>query len=275
MPINLFEMILWTFRRNENDVVNLYNSLSPIMQLSTEGDMLNFGYWDNSTDKPVEAQINLCDLTGKLANLSTAKSLVDVGSGMLGPARKWQLDYPDLEISSININYNQLKNSDTHFIQKINSTSRFLPFTESSVDRIIALESAQHFKPLEDFLLESKRILKDDGNLVLAIPVVNKNTSVISDLGILSFTWSSEHYTIESITSKINSVGFSITQSQKIGHNVYNPLAQYYFTHRKKLQERIRTKYSSTTEKILFKSLKKMAHASENNLIDYLLLKCA
>ena len=146
---------------------------------------------------------------------------------MLGPSRKWQFDYPALELSSININYNQLKNSDTHFIQKINSTSRFLPFTESSVDRIIALESAQHFKPLEDFLLESKRILKDDGNLVLAIPVVNKNTSVISDLGILSFTWSSEHYTIESITSKINSVGFSITQSQKIGHNVYNPLAQY------------------------------------------------
>ena len=275
MPINLFEMLLWTFRRNENDVVNLYDSLSPIMQLSTDGDMLNFGYWDNSVDKPVEAQRNLCDLTGKLANLSNAKSLVDVGSGMLGPARKWQSDYPDLEISSININYNQLKNSDTDFIQKINSTSRFLPFTDSSVDRIIALESAQHFKPLEDFLLESKRILKDDGNLVVAIPVVSKNASVISDLGILSFTWSSEHYTIESITSKINNVGFSITQSQKIGDSVYTPLAQYYFANRKKLQERIRTKYSSTTEKILCKSLEKMSHASENNLIDYLVLKCA
>jgi len=275
MPINLFEMLLWTFRRNENDVVNLYDSLSPIMQLSTDGDMLNFGYWDNSVDKPVEAQRNLCDLTGKLANLSNAKSLVDVGSGVLGPARKWQSDYPDLEISSININYNQLKNSDTDFIQKINSTSRFLPFTDSSVDRIIALESAQHFKPLEDFLLESKRILKDDGNLVVAIPVVSKNASVISDLGILSFTWSSEHYTIESITSKINNVGFSIIQSQKIGHNVYTPLAQYYFANRKKLQERIRTKYSSTTEKILCKSLEKMSHASENNLIDYLVLKCA
>ena len=274
MPINLFEMLLWTFRRNENDVVNLYDSLSPIMQLSTDGDMLNFGYWDNSTDKPVEAQKNLCEFTGKLANLSSAKSLVDVGSGMLGPARKWQLDYPDLEISSININYNQLKNSNTDFIQKINSTSRFLPFGDSTIDRIIALESAQHFKPLEDFLLESKRILKDDGNLVLAIPVVSKNASVISDLGILSFTWSSEHYTIESITSKINNVGFSITQSQKIGASVYTPLAQYYFANRKKLQERIRTKYSSATEKILCKSLEKMSHASENNLIDYIVLKC-
>ena len=274
MPINIFEMLLWTFRRNENDVVNLYDSLSPIMQLSTDGNMLNFGYWDDFADEPVEAQKNLCEFTSKLANLSNAKSLIDVGSGMLGPARKWQSDYPDLEISSININYNQLKNSDTDSIQKINSTSRFLPFTDSAVDRIIALESAQHFKPLEDFLLESKRILNDDGNLVVAIPVVSKNASVISDLGILSFTWSSEHYTIESITSKIISAGFSITQSQKIGHNVYIPLAQYYFTNRKKLQERIKTKYSSTTEKILFRSLEKMSHASENNLIDYLIVKC-
>jgi cyclopropane fatty-acyl-phospholipid synthase-like methyltransferase len=245
------------------------------MQLSTDGDMLNFGYWDNPADKPIEAQKNLCKLTGKFANLSNAKSLVDVGGGMLGPARKWQSDYPDLEISSININYNQLKNSDTDFIQKINSTSRFLPFTDNSVDRVIALESAQHFKPLENFFLESKRILKDDGNLVIAIPVVSKNASVITDLGILSFTWSSEHYTIESITSKIVSAGFSIIRSEKIGDSVYTPLAQYYFDHRKELQERIKTKYSSTTEKILFKSLKKMSDASKNNLIDYLIVKCA
>ena len=39
--------------------------------------------------------------------------------------------------------------------------------------------------------------------------------------------------------------------------------------------ERIRTKYSSATDKILCKSLEKMSHASENNLIEYLVLKCA
>ena len=175
MPINFFEMLLWTFRRNENDVVNLYDSLSPIMQLSTDGDMLNFGFWNKSTTTPIEAQNNLCEYTGNLANLSEAKSLIDVGSGILGPAKKWHLDYPKLEISAININYNQLKNSNSKHIEKFNATSRFLPFTNKSVDRIIALESAQHFKPLEDFLLESKRILKNNGILVLAIPIINKD----------------------------------------------------------------------------------------------------
>ncbi len=274
MPINLFEMLLWTFRRNENDVVNLYNSLSPIMQLSTGGDMLNFGHWDNSTNTPIEAQNNLCEFTGKMANLPTAKSLVDVGSGILGPAKKWNSDYPNLEIFAININYNQLKNTNTDFIEKLNATSRFLPLADKSVDRIIALESAQHFKPLDDFLLESKRILNSNGILLIAIPTVSEGVSTMNDLGILSFTWSSEHYTIESINSKINHAGFSIIESQKIGSNVYIPLANYYFEHRKELQEKIKTKYSSTTEKILFKSLKKMAHSSKTNLIDYALIKC-
>ena len=274
MPINLFEMLLWTFRRNENDVVNLYNSLSPIMQLSTGGDMLNFGHWDNSTNTPIEAQNNLCECTGKMANLPTAKSLVDVGSGILGPAKKWNSDYPNLEIFAININYNQLKNTNTDFIEKLNATSRFLPLADKSVDRIIALESAQHFKPLDDFLLESKRILNSNGILLIAIPTVSEGVSTMNDLGILSFTWSSEHYTIESINSKINHAGFSIIESQKIGSNVYIPLANYYFEHRKELQEKIKTKYSSTTEKILFKSLKKMAHSSKTNLIDYALIKC-
>ena len=111
MPINFFEMLLWTFRRNENDVVNLYDSLSPIMQLSTGSDMLNFGFWDKSTSTPIEAQNNLCDFAGKFASLSEAKSLIDVGSGVLGPAKKWHVDYPNLEIFAVNINYNQLRSS--------------------------------------------------------------------------------------------------------------------------------------------------------------------
>jgi len=274
MPINFVEMLLWTFRRNENDIVNLYDSLSPIMQLSSGGDMLNFGFWDELTKTPIDAQNNLCEFTGKLANLSDAKLLLDVGSGILGPAKKWHMDYPNLDISSVNINYNQLKTSDSSSIQKLNSTSRLLPFTDRSFDRIIALESAQHFKPLEDFLFESKRIITNDGLLLIAIPTVSKDTSGISDLGILSFTWSSEHYTIESVREKIENAGFSIMELQTIGHDVYIPLANYYFEHRKELQTRIKTKYSSTTEKILFKSLKKMAKSSKEGLIDYALVKC-
>jgi len=56
MSINPIDLLLWTFRRNETDVVKLYDALSPIMEVSTGGDMLNFGFWDDSIFHPVDAQ---------------------------------------------------------------------------------------------------------------------------------------------------------------------------------------------------------------------------
>ena len=41
-------------------------------------------------------------------------------------------------------------------IQFFNSTSTKLPFMNNSVDRVLALESAQHFKPLENFIVDLK-----------------------------------------------------------------------------------------------------------------------
>ena len=79
---------------------------------------------------------------------------------------------------------------------------------------------------------------------------------------------------MERITSEINKSGLSILETEKIGINVYAPLAKYYFNNRKELQGKIKSKYSSTTEKILFKSLKKMAKSSKEGLIDYALVKC-
>ena len=54
-------MLLWTFRRNESDIVNVYNTLSPAMQLATGGNMLNFGLWDKKDTSPIKAQNRLCD----------------------------------------------------------------------------------------------------------------------------------------------------------------------------------------------------------------------
>ena len=83
MSINPIDLLLWTFRRNEHDVVKLYDTLSPIMEISTGGDMLNFGYWDNSTIHPIDAQKNLCRMVGEIAEISSASMIADVGSGIL------------------------------------------------------------------------------------------------------------------------------------------------------------------------------------------------
>lgn len=275
MIINPFDVFLWTVRRNEKDTVNLYNTLSPIMQLATGGSMLNFGMWSDEIFDPINAQNNLCSHFGQLSELDSAKNVVDVGSGLSAPAIFWAKKYPDLNLYCVNINFKQLLYSGTHHnIEFFNSSSTKLPFSDNSVDRVIALESAQHFKPLVNFISESKRILKKSGLLVLAMPVAT-NDSSFTKLGILKFTWSSEHYNLNDVKSLINSNGFQIIDEQLIGSQVYDPLSDYYSKNRELLKEKILQKYPQFVESILYKSILKMKTASENKIINYVLLKCS
>ncbi len=272
--INPLDVLLWTLRRNEKDVINLYDSLSPVMQVATGGSMLNFGYWTEKINEPILAQENLCDFFGKLAELENAETVVDVGSGLSAPAIFWRNLYEKLNLYCVNINYNQL-----HFsvpeknIEFLNSTSTKLPFEDNSVDRVLALESSQHFKPFEVFISESKRILKKSGILALALPVTLSSAS-IRKLGILKFTWSSEHYGVDIIKKLVTSKGFIITDEQLIGSQVYDPLSNYYVKNREILKKSIQQKYPDFIEKILYKSILKMKKASEEKIIDYLILKC-
>lgn len=274
VSINPLDVLFWTFRRNEKDVVNLYTTLSPVMQLATGGTMLNFGYWSSKHTDPISAQNNLSMIFGNLAELSTAKRALDMGSGLSAPSKLWRDNFSNLHLYCVNINFSQLLFSGKQKnIEFINSTSTKLPFSDDSIDRVLALESAQHFKPLSNFISESKRILKKSGLLVIAMPLVAEKSS-IRKLGLLKFTWSSEHYTLDYLKNLLSSVGFSVCEEKLIGSNVYSPLTDYYVRNRNQLRELILKNYPQYVENILFKSLQKMKKASEEKIIDYALIKC-
>ena len=244
------------------------------MQIATGGSMLNFGYWSTKHKDPISAQENLCNVFGDLSELSTAKNAIDVGSGLSAPSKLWRDTYPALNLYDVNINFKQLCFSKHEKnIQFLNSTSTKLPFIDNSVDRVLALESAQHFKPLDGFITESKRVLTSSGFLVMAVPITVGNSS-LGKLGLLKFTWSSEHYSLNYLKSLLISNGFKIIDETLIGSNVYDPLADYYIQNRKTLSNNILEHYPGYMEKILHKSLLKMKKASEEKIIDYVLLKC-
>jgi SAM-dependent methyltransferase len=274
----------------------------------TGGYMLNFGYWDHKTTHPLQAQNELTTITGKFASLYNAEILVDIGSGYSVPAFHWYSQYDYLKIICININFKQLhtaisffrnyknnisttntdnkrslkasKNdiSNSYKISYINSTSTIMPLKSDSVDRIIAFESAQHFKPLIQFVKESYRILKHHGFLVIAMPVIldglnPSSLKLFVKLGILSITWASEHYNLKYVDSLLKNHGFNVTETKLIGSNVYKPLARYYIEHREDLKEKVKREHSGFLEKILYRSLLKMEEVSDNGIIDYVLLK--
>ena len=253
------------------------------MRLATGGDMLNFGFWNEKTSTPLLAQKNLCDVFGKMALLDTNQKIIDVGSGLASPALQWYNQYNAKEITCIDINSEQLKNSQSSiskndfkkYFNFLNANATTLPFENESVDRILALESAQHFKPLKNFFSESFRILKRDGMLIFAIPVLSDSQkSSITKLGILSMTWPSEHYSVDFVKSLLEKEGFHINDFQKIGSNVYEPLANYYLKNRESLKNKILEKYPSYVEKILYKSIQKMKQVSQKKIIDYVLISC-
>src|SRR5579884_269409 len=289
--------MLWTFRRSERDVVNLYNSLSPVMQLATCGNMLNFGYWDDSTADPLTAQRNLCLLVDNVAELDSAARLIYIGSFLGGPSDLLKSIHHRLDIVCININFSQLQDAarqiavenpeansivlslprKDHTISPVNATCTALPLSDGSADRIIALESAQHFKPLGQFLRECKRVLAPGGIMVLAVPVLRKRYSLGAGpkLGILSITWSSEHYPEDKLKSAIVENGFKIDRMTRIGHLVYEPLANYYMQNRAVLKQKIQAMYPPIVEDILCRSIAKMRSVSESEIIDYVVIKAS
>ena len=286
--------------------------------------MLNFGYWNEKTANPIQAQTDLCMLVGKFAQLHSAENVLDVGSGFSAPAMFWKSVYNSLNIMCLNLNFVQLRNTiglvkggneinnsinskktrqalsfinhDTvRDISLLNGTAKILPFTAECMDRVIALESAQHFKPLIRFIEESRRILRHDvGLLVVAIPVMTMAKSSLSltkihefvKLGILSLMWASEHYELEFVKSLISRSGFDIINIEHIGSHVYEPLADYYAQNRKAiksiiLKERTSSSISSylqsilynVIERVVFNSAVKMKEASQKGFIDYVLIK--
>ena len=282
--------------------------------------MLNFGYWNEKTANPIQAQTDLCMLVGKFAQLHSAKNVLDVGSGFSAPAMFWKSVYNSLNIMCLNLNFVQLRNTiglvkrgneinnsinskktrqalsfinhDTvRDISLLNGTAKILPFTAECMDRVIALESAQHFKPLIRFIEESRRILRHDvGLLVVAIPVMTMAKSSLSltkihefvKLGILSLMWASEHYELEFVKSLISRSGFDIINIEHIGSHVYEPLADYYAQNRKTIKSIILKERTSTylqnilynvIERVVFNSAVKMKEASQKGFIDYVLIK--
>ena len=197
------------------------------------------------------------------------------------------MEYSPVKLSCVNINFTQLHDSIKNVNKSIktdninenfnflNATATTLPFEKESVERVLALESAQHFKPLKNFISESYRILKKNGILALAIPVMAENhyASMIK-LGSLSITWPSEHYSTEFVNSNLKQERFRNIDLQKIGSNVYEPLAKYYIENREYIKNKILQYYPAYVEKILFKSLNKMKQVSEKKIIDYILVSC-
>lgn len=272
MIVNPWDVVRWTFRRSPSDVIRLYNTLADVMRLSAGGHSLNFGLWSKSCAEPLSAQENMARHFGAAAELGDVRMAVDVGCGRAGPARVWRDAYPETQIIGVDINRRNLE--EAAFLPcAVNAVSTGLPLADCSADRVMALESAQHFRPLSGFTVEAARVLRPGGILCMAIPVVGPRYR-IGGMGLLWLTWSSEHYTATAVRGAMASSGLQVLHEEFVGGRVYGPLADYYLNNRGSISGRITSKYPRYVESLLHRSMRDMKKAAEKNVIEYMIVKC-
>lgn len=270
--INPLDVLLWSQRHSGRDIIKIYTKFSPLMQIGADTKMLNFGMWSKSSSLP-DAQKEMTEYIAGFGDFASANTILDVGSGFCIPASIWKQRFPHLEICCIDLNFGQLNHqSKTDVVEPVNSSSDHIPFSDGVFDRVIALESAQHFTHLEKFFSESKRVLSDDGALVIAIPVTEGSGLLALRLGILNLTWISRKYSKNQILQHAKRAGFVVERRESIGDLVYGPFADYYVQNRDILKQKLHSLYPASLERLIYDSMKKMRHLSEKKVIDYLLL---
>ncbi len=134
--------------------------------------------------------------------------------------------------------------------------------------------------PLNHFLWAYIR--NEHGVFVVAIPIIYNNNAknMFSDiiplfykLGVLSFTWTSEHYDIDYVKALVTQAELQIKEIKLIGSRVYEPLSDYYIQNREELRNVILKSYPNYIEKILHKSVLKMKELSEERVVEYAIIK--
>lgn len=259
MP-GILDMVPWVLRRSGRDVVRMYDSLSAVMRLASGGTMLNFGYWEPG-DGPLQAQRRMALRAARLAALGPGQTVIDAGCGYGEPARMWDAEFGPLEVVRADINM-------AHARGGVRADAQSMPVRGSCADAVIALESAQHFGRLAEFVRESARVLRPGGRLVVALPVVSGR-----GLGLLHATWPSERHGARAVEDILRG-SFGGCSAERAGGRVYAPLWRYYEQNRPQISRRILSEYPRHVEKILHASLRSMARASGRGAIDYVIASC-
>ena len=289
--VKLLRYLFWILRGSGTDIVNIYNSVTPVIELANGGKTLNRGYWNNNAKNPLQAQYQLCKLVGEFADFRSAHTLLDVGSGNSVPAIYWKSIYELLNITCLDINFDGLKtaagrNKDLskipssnigNRISHINASGTSLPFSNNSIDRIVTVEASHHFKPLELFVRECNRVLEEKGLLTIVTPVktITQGLTNLTKFGILSLFMPSNNYFLSNLKSIITRNGFQIIDILFLGPQVYEPVTNYYIENREILRHKILSEYPSYVETILYKSLLKTRDAYKKGVLEYVLIKCS
>lgn len=105
----------------------------------------------------------------------TGKVVLEIGPGDIRHTKFWKSKpskylLADIDNTMLIKGEKILKNNDISVESVLLERGQLLPFQDNSIDYIVTFYSLEHIDPIEDYLVELKRVLKVGGKIMGAIP---------------------------------------------------------------------------------------------------------
>ena len=226
------------------DASAIYDLVSTAGSLTEHGLYLNFGYWRDAVTMD-GASDALARLVGESAGMAPGKTVIDCGFGFGDQDMLWTRTLKPDRIIGLNNTASQVALArrrvaeaglDDRVDLRLGSATEML-IDSSSVNCVVALESAFHFHTRERFFREAWRVLRPGGRLVTAdiIPTATLSRRAARLQQRISWWWlasksaipTENAYTLPIYHSKLALCGFEQIRVKSIRDQVYAPLHRY------------------------------------------------
>ncbi len=229
------------------DAAGVYDLLSTNSP-TERGLYLNLGYWRDATDLDA-ASGALAMLVGERAGLNPTDTVLDCGFGFGDQDILWAQTLKPGHIIGLNITASQVdlarrRVANLGLDEQIDlrqGSATDMPIESNSVDKVVAVECAFHFRSRETFLREAWRVLRPGGRLVLADIVPMPKVSGLSSRLEQRLSWRlvagkfaippENAYTRPTYHAKLAMAGFDRIDIESIREQVYAPLHRFLAEH--------------------------------------------